>query len=240
MERKIVLKEACAARDSIYGLLRKRIVQFDLLPGETLSENTLAAELGVSRSPVRDALSRLVDEGCVVVYPQRGTQVSYISLPRVRQFVFMRTVLEKKVLEELCETGLTGEQIAEIEESLRRQRRFYETQATNELLYEDLRMHRLLYEFCGHESAWEPFDMLDCDTLRVSCLQIRTYSYKVTMAAVDSWENVLIEHRMMLDALRRRDAEAVCLLSSRHIEQIVWSGEDLRRIYPQYFESNEA
>lgn len=239
MERKIALREAGAVRDNIYELLRKRIIQFDLLPGETLSENNLAAELGASRSPVRDALSRLVDEGCVVVYPQRGTQVSLISLARVRQFVFMRTVLEHKVLEELCATGLTSEQFALLEESLRRQRQYYETQMTNELLNEDLKMHRLLYEFCGHESAWVPFNMMDCDMLRVSCLQIRTYSYKVTMAAVDSWENALIEHRMMLDALRKRDAEAVCLLSSRHIEQIVWSGEDLCRIYPQYFESSE-
>lgn len=240
MEREIVAKEKVSASDNIYELLRKRIIQFELLPGETLSENNLASELGVSRSPVRDAIARLAEEGCVVVYPQRGTQVSLISLARVRQFVFMRTLLEQSVLEELCATGLTAEQIAQLERSLRRQRTLYETQETNGLLYEDLAMHRMLYEFCGHESSWTLFGMLDCDMLRVSGLQIRTYSYNETMAAVDSWENVLIEHRMILDSLRKRDAGAVCLLNARHIEQIVWGGEDLRRIYPQYFESGGA
>ncbi len=238
--KKALIKESGNTSDGIYELLRRKILEFTLLPGETLSENTLAAELGVSRSPVRDALSRLVSEGCIVVYPQRGTQVSKISLQRVRQFVFMRTVLEKQVLAELCATGIAEEHFEMLEQSLMLQRQHYETQSTSELLYEDLRMHQLLYEFCGHKSAWVPFNMLDCDMLRISCLQIRTYSYNVTMAAVDSWENALIEHRMMFDALRKRDTQAVCLLCSRHIEQIVWSGEDLRRIYPQYFELDIA
>lgn len=226
-------------RDNIYELLRKRIVEFELLPGEAISENTLSAELGVSRSPLRDALSQLAEEGSIVVFPQRGTQISLISMVRVRQFIFMRTVLEHKVMEELCMLDLTSEQFDLLEASLKRQKHFYKNQLTGDLMQEDENMHRLMYEFCGRSAAWVPFNMLNCDTQRISYLQIRTYSYQTTMTAFENWENILIEHKMIIDALRKRDTRSVCLLINRHIGQIIWNCEDLRRIYPQYFETQQ-
>ena len=57
------------------------------------------------------------------------------------------------------------------------------------------------------------------------------------MAAVSSWENNMTEHRMILDALRKRDSDAVCLLSDNHVGQIIWKADNLRRIYPEYFAS---
>lgn len=226
---------AVATKETIAENLRRQIVQFALLPGELLSENTLAATLGVSRAPVRDALSRLAGQGCVIVFPQRGTQVSHISMERIQQAIFLRTTLEQSVLEEVCATGLSPAQLAQVEDSIRLQRQLLEAQADAALLDEDTRMHWLLYEFCGHQAAWAAIHNINCDLMRIRWLQIRTFSYKTSMSAVDSWENSLTEHRMMLDALRKRDTEAVCLLSNRHINQIALVSETLRRIYPQYF-----
>lgn len=223
-------------RASAYDILRQRIIEFELLPGEFLSENSLASMLGVSRTPVREALSRLTEEGCVEVFPQRGTQVSRISIERIRQAVFLRSVLEQSVLEALCGSGLSREQFELLEQSLGRQRTYFAGQDSSALLNEDTHMHRLFYRFCGREAAWDAFAALNCDMMRIRFLQIRTFSYRrVPMAAVDSWENRLTEHRMMLDALRRRDAEAVGLLSNAHLAHITRNAQDLRRIYPQYF-----
>lgn len=240
MEQKnSILKNTGVMRDNIYDLLRKGIVEFDLLPGEIISENSLSTELGVSRSPLRDALSRLVEENCIVVYPQRGTQISLISISRVRQFVFMRTVLEHKIIEELCAKGTKPSQIELLYESLAKQRHYHNEQMTSELLAEDRIMHRMLYEFCGKDSVWNSFHMLSCDTQRIACLRLRTYSYHTTMTAVENWENILIEHKMIIDALHKRDARSACLIINRHISQLIWSCEDLRRIYPQYFDTSE-
>lgn len=236
METQSIAYKTSGSRMDVYAVLRQKIIEFELLPGEFLSENGLASMLGVSRTPVREALSRLVEDGCVEVYPQRGTQVSRISPERIRQAVFLRSVLEQSVLERLCETGVTDAQFRQLEQSLRRQREHFAAQREADLLNEDTRMHRLFYRFCGRETAWDAFSALNCDMMRIRFLQIRTFSYRhVPMAAVDSWENRLTEHRMMLDALRKRDAEALGLLSNAHLAHIERNAQDLRLIYPQYF-----
>lgn len=237
MKSQALMQNINTAGESIYDILRRRIMEFDLLPGEVLSENALASSLGVSRTPVRDALSRLVDEGFINVYPQRGTEVSYISLERARQAVFLCSVLEQDVLEQLCSEGLPDEKFRQLENSLQLLRRYYDQQSIEKLFDEDTRMHHMLYEFCGREIAWTAIDAINCDLMRIRYLQIRTYSYKTQMAAVASWENSLTEYRMMLNALRKRDSDAVCLLSSNHMNQILWNGDNLRRIYPEYFDS---
>lgn len=226
-----------APHEGIYEQLRRRIILFDLLPGETLSENSLAADLGVSRTPIRDALARLQDEGCIRVYPQRGTKVSHISLERVRQAVFLTKVLEQDALAALCAAGLSEAQIKQVSDSLARQRRLYDAQQFEDLLWEDCRLHAMSFEFCNQGLSWTAIRTIDCDLLRVQFLIIRTFSYKAQMAAVSSWESNMTEHRMILDALRKRDSDAVYLLSDNHLGQIMWKADNLRRIYPEYFAS---
>ena len=102
---------AITGPDDAYSQLRHRIIDFTLLPGEFLSENALASQMGTSRATVREAIARLAEEGCVEVFPQRGTQVSRISINRLHHAVFLRTVLEESVLRQLCSTGITPEQI---------------------------------------------------------------------------------------------------------------------------------
>lgn len=229
--------ESAETPDRIYDSLRRQIVQFDLLPGQVLSENALAAELGVSRTPVRNALSRLLEEGCINVYPQRGTEVSYISLERVRQAVFLNKVLEQDMLTRLCAGPISDEPFSRLTDSVARQRRFYDRQQFEDLLYEDSRMHRMFFQLGGCGIGWTAVNYLNCDLMRIHYLLIRTYSYKVPMAAVDSWENSMTEHRMILDALRKRDTDAVCLLSDNHITQVLWKADTLRQIYPAYFQA---
>lgn len=229
-----------AAKDSIYDVLRNKIIHFELIPGEQLSENSLASELSVSRTPIRDALSRLEDEGCVVVFPHRGTQVSRISQERIRQALFFRISLEQKVISELCLKGLTDEERSLLEESMKEQHRLYDRLAYSELLEEDMRMHRMLYCFTGHEKAWNAYVLVNCDLMRVLYLQIRTFSFKTTMSAVESWENSLTEHRMMLEMIMKRDREAVMLLTSRHLGDIYWRSDTLKRIFPDYFSEQES
>lgn len=221
-----------------YSILFRRIVGFRLLPGEFLSENRLAGELGFSRTPVREALDRLAAQGCVEVFPQRGTQVSRISAQRVRQAVFLRTVLERSVLSQLCASPPSEEQLARLSESLTLQRRLLEQGADLALLEEDIRMHGLLYRFCGREAALDVFSVIHCDMLRICMLQLRTFTrLGVPSPSVYSWAGRLVEHRMLLDALRRRDAEALGLLCEAHLEHITRSAQELQLIYPQYFES---
>ena len=70
-------------RSDIYNQLRMQILNLDIRPGERLSENILSSQMNASRTMVRDALSRLVEEGYIVVYPQRGTEVTLLDSERI-------------------------------------------------------------------------------------------------------------------------------------------------------------
>lgn len=221
--------------DTLYRTLQRDILHFNLLPGELLSENTIAARTQTTRATVREAIARLEAEHCVEVYPQRGTQVSLISPGLVRQAVFLRATLEQDVLSTLCRQGPTEAQQSELDASLQRQRALLAEQRSVELLDEDIRMHRLFFEYCGRGRAWDALTAINCDLLRVSFLQIETYSYRQHMAPVPGWANLLTEHRLMLDALQRRDPEVLCFTAQQHITRIEREADHLRRIYPQYF-----
>jgi DNA-binding GntR family transcriptional regulator len=90
--------------DQIYDELRRMIVQFELKPGEILSEKATAELFNVSRTPVREALMRLAEHGLVTVAPQFGTFVAAIDPDEVRQAQFMREQLEVAVALRLCGT----------------------------------------------------------------------------------------------------------------------------------------
>ncbi len=105
MERPEQSQTAALSRAGAYDILRQKIIEFELLPGKFLSENGLASMLGVSRSPVWEALSRLAEENCVEAFPQRGTQVSRVSIERIRQTVSLRGVPEQSVLKTVCASG---------------------------------------------------------------------------------------------------------------------------------------
>ena len=80
--------------EKAYAALEERIVTLDFAPGEVLSENALAASLGIGRTPVREALQRLVREGLVVIMPRRGVLISDINVSDQLEALRVRRVLE--------------------------------------------------------------------------------------------------------------------------------------------------
>ena len=241
MEQAVCGVEIAPIWQSIYEDIRRRILCFEMLPGDILSENVLAAQMNVSRAPVREAMARLVEESYVIAYPQRGTVVSLIDPERVRQAVFLRSVLEHAAVDALCHQGLLPEQSVVLEDSLHRQRALLENQKILEMLLEDDAMHHLLYEYTGKPYAEEAFRLLDSDQTRIRYLQMQTFSYnsRVQLSSMSGWENCLLEHRMLLDAIKKGDAEAACLINYNHINALLWNTENLQKIYPQYFSESQ-
>lgn len=223
------------SRDDVYDQLRNQILNMDIKPGERLSENLLSTQMNVGRSSVREALSRLVEEGYIVVYPQRGTEVTLIDTERIRQAVFSHTVLEQAMIEELCSQGLNKEQLSCLEEVLTRQKSESNQLNMMDFLMMEQELHYLLSSFCGREYSWEVFRTLDCDLLRLNYLQYTTFNYRFDMSSLTSWEHSQVEGRLLVDHLRRRDAQAASLICANHFNTILWNAGTLREIYPQFF-----
>ena len=223
------------SKNDIYYQLRNQILNMDIKPGERLSENLLSSQMNVGRNAVREALSRLVEEGYIVVYPQRGTEVTLIDRERIRQAVFSHTVLEQAMIEELCSQGLTKEQLKSLEEVLTRQKSESNQQNIMDFLVMEQELHYLFSSFCGREYSWEVFRTLDCDLLRLNYLQYTTFNYRIDMSSLTSWEHSQVEGRLLVDHLRRRDAEAASLICANHFNTILWNAGTLQEIYPQFF-----
>lgn len=220
--------------NGIYEQLRKKIISMELKPGERLSESLLSEQLNAGRSVIREVLARLAEEGYVVVYPQRGTEVTLIDRERVKQAVFSHTVLEQSVVGEVCRKGLEEEQIRCLEDTVERQTS-YDSENGLEFLETEQELHSILSRLAGKDCIWEVFRTLDCDFLRVKYLQYMTYNYTYYMSPFHGWERVVAEMRLLVDNIRRKNAEAAKLLCSNSFDSVLLNADSLSGIYPQYF-----
>ncbi|HVE04012.1 MAG TPA: GntR family transcriptional regulator [Rhizomicrobium sp.] len=102
MSQIIVDERDISKTDRVYEVLRRRIRELALAPGAPLRKEEIALELGVSRAPVSDAISRLAEEGLIDVFPQHGSFVALIRSSDVRESLFVRTALEVEAMRRLA------------------------------------------------------------------------------------------------------------------------------------------
>jgi GntR family transcriptional regulator, rspAB operon transcriptional repressor len=138
-------------RRLVYETLRRKVLTLELPPGAALSENELAAALGVSRTPVRESLILLAEEGLVQVFPQVGSFVSRVDPDGVADAQFLREAVELAALDDMP-LDPDPEIVAELHENLDRQ------QAPGIDLEEffglDEAFHHGLLRLSGHARAW--------------------------------------------------------------------------------------
>jgi DNA-binding GntR family transcriptional regulator len=139
------------SRRTVYETLRRKVLTLEFPPGSALSENELAARLGVSRTPVRESLILLAEEGLVQVFPQVGSFVSRVDPARVADAQFLREAVELASLEDLpgeLDPGIVGE----LRENLAGQRR--PGLDVEEFFALDEAFHHALLRLSGHGNAW--------------------------------------------------------------------------------------
>lgn len=139
--------------DQIYQLLYERVVDLTLAPGERLSEAEVAAQMGVSRQPVRDAFWRLSEQGFLVIRPQRATQVTPISPESVMQASFIRSALEQQVVRKAAE-GLPGDALAGLDALIERQRKAMTDSSLAEFHALDDQFHHDICHAAGLGFVW--------------------------------------------------------------------------------------
>ena len=140
-----------SAREQAYTALRKAIVGAELEPGRRLSENQLAELIGVSRTPVRDALARLRDERLVAIVPQLGTFVTYIDEQAIADAHFVREALEVGAIR-IAARDARPEQLAELHQNLEAQERAVADDDAATFAHLDDSLHHLLCDLSGARS----------------------------------------------------------------------------------------
>lgn len=209
-------------RRVIYETLRRKVLTLELEPGAALSEKDLAAGLGVSRTPVREGLILLAEEGLVQVFPQIGSFVSRVDPQRVADAQFLREAVELTALEDMP-ADPDPDLLAELEDNLVRQRSAETDVEGFFALDEDF--HRGLLRLSGHERAWPTVVSAKGHLDRARRLGLESSPPQVYAD----------QHIDILDAVRAHDLDRARTTMRTHLRAVFTDIEDLRERKPDLF-----
>ncbi len=190
-----------------YRLIKEKIVTLALPPAQVIDEQSLMRDLGLGRTPIREALLMLAKEGLVVILPRRGTIVSDVRLTDLQKIFELRLVLEGYCAR-LAAQRITAAQLSEMEAVLCG----LDEAADGDprlLMDVDRRFHELLYRAAGNEYLEQALTSLYALSLRLWHLALER--------TAGAWDAVRT-HIEDLEALKARDGERAERLIRDHIE----------------------
>ena len=195
----------------IYRVLKTEIVKGSLKPGTKLLEGKIAEQMGVSRTPVREALRELAAEGFVKMSPNQGIIVSNASIEDIQEVLQIRGVLEG-LAARLAAKMINKEEIKELENYLKQME--YYTNKDDALAFSemDAEFHELILDVCENNRLIQ---------IRKN-LSDQAHRYRIRSLTIPGrMKYSLKEHREIVEALKRKDAEQADRLSQKHIKNVL-------------------
>ena len=196
-------------REVVCETLRDAIRRGVLKPGERLMEIQLAEELGVSRTPVREAIRKLELEGYVIMMPRRGTYVANLSIRDVNEVFEIRTSLES-LASGLAAERITDEELDHLQRLLVQIGMYIEQGDIEKIVEVDTEFHGLLYQASRNQRL-----IGIISNLREQLTQFR----KTSMSFPGRLKATLEEHRAIVDAIAQGDVKAAQKAAEHHMEK---------------------
>lgn len=192
--------------EKAYRLIKDRVVTLGLPPSAVIDEHVLMQELGLGRTPIREALQRLDSEGLVNIVPRRGTFVSDISVTDLQKIFELRIVLEG-FCARLASQRVTREQLEKMKAILDELERLEEGDS-QALMSVDKRFHRLLYSAADNEIMADVLDRLYDLSLRLWYLVLNRLS---------DVKHSIVQHYSVIEALAEGDEDKAENVIQEHI-----------------------
>jgi DNA-binding GntR family transcriptional regulator len=197
-------------RTRAYDDLKDSLLRGQYLPGSLLSERRLAAEFGMSKTPIRAALERLEAEGYIAITPQQGILVRELSVQELADQFELRAGLEPYVLRKLAGALLT-EQIARLETNLKQQGQTLKSGDTAQFIRLDGEFHLLFCEFLGNHEIVRVMTQLRDKILR---LTVEIAEKKDSERPAETYK----EHRQIAEAVITGDGDEAARSIVAHLE----------------------
>jgi len=212
------------AREYAYRILRENIIILELEPGSLVSENELAALMGLSRTPVREALIELSKSHIVEIYPQKGSYISKIDYELVEEARFLRTVLESAIVELACDM-LTESNITSLRENLKLQEFYLENPVPDKLLELDNQFHEQLFTACNKTQTYHLMNSMMAHYDRIRSMSLK--------AIKDI--KIVEDHNSILQAILDKNKKEASAIMDKHLSRYIVDKEGICEKYPQYF-----
>jgi DNA-binding GntR family transcriptional regulator len=222
-----VIEVPSTAARRIESDLRRAIVTMELLPGERLSEQEIAAGHGVSRQPVREALIALAKTRLVEIVPQRGTHVVKISVEKMSEARFIREALETAVVRRACEMEFDADVRVRIDDLLDLQVKAARRDHHATFQRYDELFHVALTEGAHCPLAWEAVRDIKAHMDRVC---------QLTLSSPEAMLPLVDQHREIMAAIDARDADAAAAAMHHHLTEILRALPRLEIEHAEFFE----
>ncbi len=213
------------ATPQVFDVLREAIVSLKIGIGQPLSENEVAVQLGVSRTPVREAFIKLAGTGLIEVQPQRGTFVVKISPRAVRDAQFVREALEVAVVRQACLKPVP-DLARQLQELVALQKSAAEDEDFDRFLTHDEAFHRTMAAAVGRERAWRVIEGEKGHMDRVRYLSLPKASPLF---------HLIGQHEAIATAIAREDLPAAEAALRTHLSEILGVLERFQREMPHLF-----
>ena len=203
----VTMNEYLPLRDVVFNTLRQAILRGELKPGERLMEIQLANKLGVSRTPIREAIRMLEQEGLAVTIPRKGAEVAKMTEKDMEDVLQIRLSLEALAVRLSCE-NITPAALQELKVAMEDFEEKTKSSPFVERAKADVKFHEILYKASNNPKLQQ----------LLSNLREQMYRYRVEYLKDDGiYPRLIEEHQKMYDALKAKDQELAVSYVEKHL-----------------------
>ena len=217
---KVNENEYLPLRDVVFNTLRQAILRGEFKPGERLMEIQLANKLGVSRTPIREAIRKLELEGLVIMIPRKGAEVADITEKSLRDVLEVRKALEELAVQLACEK-ITQEELEELEKAGENFKKVLKrSKDITEVAEADVRFHDVIYMATDNQKL----------ILLLNNLREQMYRYRVEyLKREEAYPQLIAEHAAIIEYISKGEKKAATDVMCKHIDNQVTTVIDVIR-----------
>jgi len=208
--------------------IREAIIELNFLPGEIIRKHDICNALGVSRSPVSEALAKLRNEGLVEVVPQSGTFVSRFSLQDIKEGAFLREAIELACIEILA-SNISEQQLIDLNRNLKLQKVLAETDDYQGFYQLDAKMHGMIMDFTGYKNL--------AKVTKTGWVQVDR-ARQLLLPVDGRLKKAFQEHKAVIKALEQNDVALAREKMRTHLNQLILLLTPLEKKHPHLFENS--
>ena len=207
----VSMNEYLPLRDVVFNTLRQAILRGELKPGERLMEIQLANKLGVSRTPIREAIRKLELEGLVLMIPRKGAEVAEITEKSLRDVLEVRRALEELAVELVCER-ITDEQIQDLKDAAEEFKESLKDGDITRIAEADVKFHDVIYMATDNQKLIQ----------LLNNLREQMYRYRVEyLKRSDFHQQLIDEHEEIIETIESGQKDRAVQVVCQHVDNQV-------------------
>lgn len=207
----VTMNEYLPLRDVVFHTLRQAILRGELKPGERLMEIQLANKLGVSRTPIREAIRKLELEGLVLMIPRKGAEVAEITEKNLRDVLEVRCALEELAVQLACDR-IDKQGIRDLQQAAKNFESVLDSADITKIAEADVAFHDIIYMATDNKRLIQ----------LLNNLREQMYRYRIEyLKKKEYYPRLLAEHQDIIQAIANGERERATKITSQHIDNQV-------------------